>query len=171
MRTSTWSLCCCSIFLAFFLGLCHLSHLSCECLLTTNWKGTLSESELSRRSQSQPSASISQTTEPTLGCAEGRWYKAAFGGGWVEVLWPESFRKQLARCYANFRSNLISCYQSRRSLCSAQLQTCWWGLFPPSGECLHFNCLYSFDWASCKRQICGTTYCFVYWNTIKSEWW
>lgn len=50
---------------------------------------------------------------------------AVVGSKREEAWWPESFRKQLERCFTNFRSNLISCYQSCRTPCSARLKTCF----------------------------------------------
>lgn len=85
----------------------------------------------------QQSASISLPTEHISGCVQGRRMQEREGdrrGGGSkreEAWWPESFRKQLARCYTNFRTNLISCYQSCRTLCSARLQMCLQVFFPP----------------------------------------
>lgn len=122
----------------------------------------------------QQSASISSATEcmrVNVYVEKRGWRGKVIGGWWdwggggskrEEARWPESFRKQLARCYTNFRTNLISCYQSCRTLCSARLQMCLWALFFSFCWILPLNCLYSFDWASRKMQICGTTDCFVY---------
>lgn len=96
-------------------------------------KGTLWEGKSSQQLQSQPSASISSTTECTCECVRGgeSGRRKVIGAWWngggskkQDAWWPESFRKQLARCYTNFRTDLISCYQSCRTLCSARLQMC-----------------------------------------------
>lgn len=106
-------------------------------------KGTLSEGKSSQQLRSRPCASISSTTERTCECVRGResrrrkvigaWWNGG-GSKKQDAWWPESFRKQLARCYTNFRTDLISCYQSCRTLCSARLQMCLWGFFSPSVE-------------------------------------
>lgn len=60
------------------------------------------------------------------GRREGEWRRMAMVvvSMWEEACWPKSLEKQLARWFTKFRTNLISCYQSSRTLCSARLQLC-----------------------------------------------
>lgn len=159
--------CICIYFLLFFFFLQVVflsSYFFYVCSPDHNLKGTLSEGESRQqlRSSAERINLLGYRIRADV-CGEkkvkdGRWLEG--GGGWSkreEARWPESFRKQLARCFTNFRTNLISCYQSCRTLCSARLQPCFF--FLPFCCILTLNCLYSFDWASRKMQICGTTDC------------
>lgn len=147
-----------------------LSYLFHACTPTTNWRGPCQRVNPVSSCKVNQARQFLDYTERICGCVwwgeskRGKVIVSGWNGGGSkkeEAWWPESIRKQLARCYTNFRTNLISCYQSCRTLYSAWLQICLWVFF---SFCwiLPLNCLYSFDWANHKMQICGTTDCFVY---------
>lgn len=151
-------LCVISIFLSY-LFLCVHPWLQFEGDLVRGWIQA-AVAEINRAYQSPQLQNIHgcvRREERGRGKVMGGWWDGG-GSKWEEAWWPESFRKQLARCFTNFRTNLISCYQSCRTLCCAWLQMCLWVFFSFCWILL-LNCLYSFDWASRKMQICGTTDC------------